>query len=772
MKKRLISMIAAITIAAGLFTSCGSQPGKVYALQDFEGSAGEGILAPAVDSQGRLVVAAQEEGSPVVLTTYDASGKKASAITTDVTGPAAKLALDGKDTAYILTDTDVHVLDASGKTTAKIPVGNLMTQTGTMLTGTEALPAKSAQASGSDPQKQASQSAAPKLSAFSVIGFAASSDGGIFLSILGSGVVQLDKTGKQVRSLGAAGMNLICMNEKEQLVVFGTGPDGYNLTTYDTQNGTRVSKLDTAFSNPNLLFYDKQGKRVLFMNADGVYPVKEDGSAGDALITLTNFSLGSATHGFAGFAMDGEGAVYIASTEDKSGIGFGVSMKAGSSGNATAISFPGSKADHISRLALVDVSAVPEKKTLTVAGLTENGAVRAAIDAFQKAHPEYLVNLKTYGNQIAGLKPASGNTSRDTGLTSLIQKFNTDIISGNTADIYILDNLPYYKYINKGILADLGEMMDADNMDLSQYYSNIFDACRVDGKLYTLPTGFSYNMLVGKTANMPASETPSVEDFFRAVDSLPAGVAALPKDDPTKVFTDFMRNDYSYFVDQAARKAKFNSSEFLNLLERFKTMIDSKTSSKGEEEQAPYEQVGDGVLAFTNVSIHGMQEMQAVQAFVGDDAKFTNMPSVDPASYDFQAQGIYGINASSPNKQMAWEFLKTVLSPEILGNMQQANSIPVSKAAVQNMINQLTDPNKTMRMMVKTNTKQFEIKPLSAEEYAAMAETFGKLNKITAPDQNIVNILSEELPSFFSGQKNAGDVAALIQNRVQTILDE
>jgi multiple sugar transport system substrate-binding protein len=33
-------------------------------------------------------------------------------------------------------------------------------------------------------------------------------------------------------------------------------------------------------------------------------------------------------------------------------------------------------------------------------------------------------------------------------------------------------------------------------------------------------------------------------------------------------------------------------------------------------------------------------------------------------------------------------------------------------------------------------------------------------------------VLNEELPTFFTGQKTAEEVAALIQNRVNTILNE
>ncbi len=793
MKKRLIAMIAALAMAAGVFSSCAQQAntaGKAYNLQEFAGGSGQGILAPVINSKGQLVAASQTEGAPVVLTTYDASGNKVSDSTTQITQTAARFTLDAKDNAYILTDENVYVLDPQGKTVSTIPMGGILskaspgvTQSASESVTNQAAMEKQSQATGganaatapetqglessgqNQPAQNPEQNTLVQMNTRMINGFAASSDGSIFLSMLGAGVVQVDTSGKQVRSYGGSGINLICMNENEQLMVYSSGENS-GITAYDTQSGSQISKLEATLSNPMFMFYDRHDKRMLFMNGDGVYPVKPDGSIGDAMITLTHFSLGSTTHSFTGFAVDNEATVYIAWAEGNSSVGFGVSMKSGSR-NGVSVSMPGAKADHISRLALVDASTIPQKKTLTVAGLADNSAVKAAIEAFQKAHPDYQVNLKTYSNQIVGAK---GSNQLD--MTSLIQQFNTDIISGNTADIYILDDLPYYKYISKGILADLGEMMAADNMDMTQYYSNIFDACRVNGKLYTLPTQFGYNMLVGKAANMPANEAPSVDDFFNMANALPAGLAALPKGDATLAFEEFMRQNYSYFVDQNAKTAKFGSQEFISLLEKFKALADSRMGGKSEEDQMPYEQVGDGILAFTSMSLKGLQDMAAIRALAGEDIQFMHMPSMEPSSFSFQASGLYGINASSPNKEMAWEFVKSLLTPEIQGGMLQMNGISVSKAAVQKAIDQLTDPKQTISMSLKTNDKVVEVKPLSVQEYAAITADFGKLNKLSAPDQNIVNILNEELPSFFSGQKSAQDAAGLIQNRVQTILDE
>ena len=776
MKKRLISVITAILLAAGLFAGCTRQDGDsgmAYAAQDFAGSTAEGILAPVINSKGELVVASQAEGAPMVLTTYDTSGNKKSEITTDVTDSVSNFTLDGKDTAYLLTGSNVNILDAAGKTENSIPVGDILTQQG------QSFPLNSKQVEGPPEGAQEEQQAAAEaktaaspIMGLNVTGFAASSDGSIFLSVLGSGVVQIDSAGKQVRTYGQGGLNLICMDEKEQLMMYSTGQSSPAITTYDTKSGSEMAKLEASLGNPSMLFYDKQAKKALYMNSDGIYPVNADGTTGEALITLNDFSLSSASHSFAGFAMDGIGTIYVASSENENGSmgAGGVVMKSGTGGGSFSMSMSGNKASRIDRLAMVDASTIPQKKVITIAGISAGDTINAAIETFQKEHPDYKVELKTYSNEIAGIKQ-SGNSAD---LTSLIQQFNTDVIAGNSADIYILDNLPYYKYIDKGILADLEPLMEASGFDLSQYYGNIIDACRMDGTLYALPAAFSFDMLAGKEANMPASDTPSMDDFFNAVNSLPAGMAVVLKEDATQAFKEFMKDNYSYFVDQAAKTARFGTPEFINVLNQFKELIDTRMSGKGEEDESPYEQVGDGSIAFTPVQFRGLMDLSMIKAFAGDDVKLSSMPSVEQGIYNFTPRGLYGINASSPNQEIAWEFIQSLLSEDMQSDMMQMNGFPVNKTALQNIIeNEIAEGSKEgMRSVIATPTKQVEIKPLSREEYDAFTAKFDHLNRVSAPDANIINILDEELPTFFSGQKSAEDVAELIQNRVETILNE
>jgi thiol-disulfide isomerase/thioredoxin len=60
---------------------------------------------------------------------------------------------------------------------------------------------------------------------------------------------------------------------------------------------------------------------------------------------------------------------------------------------------------------------------------------------------------------------------------------------------------------------------------------------------------------------------------------------------------------------------------------------------------------------------------------------------------------------------------------------------------------------------VEKKCKDATFYKVDVESNVAIAEHFGRLNKLSVYDANIVKILDEELPTFFTGQKSAQDVA-------------
>lgn len=70
------------------------------------------------------------------------------------------------------------------------------------------------------------------------------------------------------------------------------------------------------------------------------------------------------------------------------------------------------------------------------------------------------------------------------------------------------------------------------------------------------------------------------------------------------------------------------------------------------------------------------------------------------------------------------------------------------------------------------NGVDVEIKPMTQEEVENLKQMLYTFNQVYTYDQELMNIISEESAAFFSGQKNAKDVASIIQSRVQIYVNE
>lgn len=797
----------------------GNLNGKAYTEQAFDGAVASGLLTPAVNSAGELVAATQESSKSAVITIYDTAGKKKSSVNTDVTDTVACMALGPNDEVYLLAEPEggletVHVLDASGKTVKKIELAGMQVpQQGNGSRNSSAAEASAAPSASpaaeatASPDAQTSATAAPtarlgnngndfsggngvfnmraRVSAIQV-----APDGSVLAATTGSGILMFDQTGKQTRTIGESSIvSYMAVNEKGQLIVYsmgrGQGDAAQSLKTYDTASGEEISSMDAAgITSMQSLFYDKTGKRLLFMTDADVRELSADGKTSAVLAKFSDFSLLDGSRQMMNFAVDGQGTIYLGAYNSESGSGAdGAATTAGGNisiagGDGGGMSFSiggGGSANEIIRLGLVDASTIKERKVITMAAMNGSRVLDQAISAFQLANPDYKIDLKVYNTQVQGFRRTMGGEGGGQfDVSSLVQALNTDLMSGKGADIIVLDSLPWYKYVDKGLLVDMSQMMADKQFDTSAYYTNIFDACKTGGKLYGVPMSFSYSVLTGKSSYMPESSSPTLADFIAKAKALPEGITPFANQDALRVFYQYMQFSYSDLVDTQSHKASFDSPEFIQALKDFRELIGVNTNTDNNQDFMAGQLSGN--VAYNIASMSNPMALATQRAILSDDLKVTNVPTISGnGAGSFTASLTLGINASSRNKDAAWEFIKTMLGSDIQGS-GRLSGYPVLKSASEAIIADMKE-GATLgagyrRMVMRMGDREIEIKPLTDADYQSIIDTLSKLDSLQAVDPNIQQVLSEELPTFFSGQKSAEEVAGLIQNRVNTILNE
>lgn len=127
--------------------------------------------------------------------------------------------------------------------------------------------------------------------------------------------------------------------------------------------------------------------------------------------------------------------------------------------------------------------------TLKVWSLQDSATARAAVNLYKQEHPEVDVTFS-----IAISDDAQDETAaRNDALTQL----NTELLAGEGPDLLLLDGVDYETYIQKGMLADL-----SDVLPLSDLQKNLCDPFIEDGKVYAMPARFSIPILIGDEGSL------------------------------------------------------------------------------------------------------------------------------------------------------------------------------------------------------------------------------------------------------------------------------
>ena len=130
------------------------------------------------------------------------------------------------------------------------------------------------------------------------------------------------------------------------------------------------------------------------------------------------------------------------------------------------------------------------------------------------------------------------------------------------------------------------------------------------------------------------------------------------------------------------------------------------------------------------------------------------------------------------DKEGAWEFLRYYLTPEY---QETVYNFPIhkdtwwEKSKVATQKPSWTDENGVVHEEEHTywmNGETIVLEPMSQEEIQYLYDFVCSVNKVNFYDEDIINIIQEEIESFYSGQKGVDEVVDIIQNRVQLYVDE
>ena len=420
---------------------------------------------------------------------------------------------------------------------------------------------------------------------------------------------------------------------------------------------------------------------------------------------------------------------------------------------------------------------IKDRIVLTLAGNYIDYDLKRKVVEYNKSGDTYRIVVKEYNTY---------NTSED--YTLGVKQLNNDIISGGMPDILVVDsNMSMDSYIAKGLVANVDDLIAGDEeLSKNDYLQNVWDAYRVDGKLYYVIPSFYISTMVGKESIFGDRTSITMEELQTIRDTMPEGTALFSDETRDSFLYTMMNYCGSDFVDVSTGKCAFDTDNFVAMLTYAAGLpVEYGEDYWGEDYWNNYEsQFREDRTLLDGISISNIRDLNGtINGVFGEDISFVGFPTDgDMGSILWAGNRMYALSAKSKNLDGAWEFLRYYLTQEYQDKIQeQEYNLPVLRSTFEKNVQDATkkpyytDENGNKVEYDETyyiNGEEILLPQLTQEQVDRIVSFVESVNKRGYYNEAISNIISEEAGAYFSGQKSARDVAGVIQSRVQVYVNE
>lgn len=475
-----------------------------------------------------------------------------------------------------------------------------------------------------------------------------------------SGVYQVDL------ETGAVGENL---NEVEPMVFkMGCGGENTYIMGWDTVSANidgETAALDNAMgqqivdalrdnegNTPKIAFWENSEGYLFFITQMGLYSFVPGGSVVEELINGSRTTLGDTR--FLPVAMTGaeDDTFYVLGSRN------------------------GEQAMLLHYTYDTEIPTVSDTQ-LTIYSLYESEDLPQMISQYQVAHPEVMVELEI------GMTGEDGITVSDA-----IRALNTEILAGKGPDLICLDGFNLNTYQEKGLLADVSQILSQAEPTLTQ----VTRCYEQDGKIYAVPTGFILPAMYG-----PSHIVSQIHDWDSLVAAgeqakaeRPDAFGVLAAFHPVNTADEFYDSYSSAWINPDGTVNEEKLTEFYANMQRVYDLdaeLQKMWADRAYEEPLfyPGEYIGlPGSISMGNYCIC-FGALSGMRAWANSLAAEQYLDDYQTARLElggsgvFVPKGIMGILTTSEHPQAAGSFLQFMLSQEV--QSKDLNySFPVNQA--------------------------------------------------------------------------------------------
>ncbi|MBP5198490.1 MAG: extracellular solute-binding protein, partial [Lachnospiraceae bacterium] len=236
------------------------------------------------------------------------------------------------------------------------------------------------------------------------------------------------------------------------------------------------------------------------------------------------------------------------------------------------------------------------------------------------------------------------------------------------------------------------------------------------------------------------------------------------------------------YVDLREGKCTFGDGDFKELLEFANANFPESLSDDyyNDDYFNNYETrfMNDNALLYQTNMYSAQDMVSTLNGTFGGEGMFVGLPSSDHSKAVAAVYNRMAISAKSEYVSGAWAFLKYYLTDEYQDSIKY--DVPIKESSFRKFLDAGKEKPYYMDNDRKVEydysfwagDKSITIDPLSDEQIADIENTIRGIKRLNWSNDNISNIITEEVPAYFSGQKSVDDVVNIIQNRAQIYVDE
>lgn len=382
-------------------------------------------------------------------------------------------------------------------------------------------------------------------------------------------------------------------------------------------------------------------------------------------------------------------------------------------------------------------------------------SVSDLVREFNSSHTDYQIQVAAY-------------TSEDSSL------LNIQLATGDVPDIYCFGSNFYGEspfepdiYAAKGLLADLYDYIDKDGeLSRDSFLPNILGSLETEGgNLYTLPSGFWIDVIVGDAQIVGDTQGWTFQEMNQRLEELGyEGTVFGPHMTQSLLLQFLLAYNQNEFINWDRGTCNFDSADFAELLE---FVAQSPQTQDSSENRTEYELISQRQQLLMYGKLGNVKAIQEyIQLFETKDLCFIGFPTASGIGNSFSYDVSFAISTTCKAPDVAWEFIRNFFTDDY-----NAPAFPINKVALERKM-QTEQETEGETIISYSSGYETKLTAPSQEECDTVIELICSLDRGYSYDRNIYQIVSEEAQAYFDGEKSLSAVTEVIQQRCAIYLSE